>query len=64
MSAYHIQGGKDVRLSQPQQMMASERKMIESACGGDIIGIFDSGNFLHRRYIDNLEREVRLRGDP
>ena len=45
MSAYHIQGGKDVRLSQPQQMMASERKIIESACGGDIIGIFDPGSF-------------------
>ena len=45
MSAYHIQGGNDVRLSQPQQMMASERKIIESACGGDIIGIFDPGIF-------------------
>ena len=29
MSVYHVQGGKDVRLSQPQQMMASERKMID-----------------------------------
>ncbi len=45
MSVYHVQGGKDVRLSQPQQMMASERKMIESACGGDIIGVFDPGIF-------------------
>ncbi len=45
MSVYHIQGGKEVRLSQPQQMMASERKIIESACGGDIIGVFDPGIF-------------------
>lgn len=45
MNVYHIQGGKDVRLSQPQQMMASERKMIETACGGDIIGVFDPGIF-------------------
>ena len=29
MDVFHIQGGKKVRLSQPQQMMASERKMIE-----------------------------------
>ncbi len=29
MDVYHMQGGKKVRLSQPQQMMASERKMIE-----------------------------------
>ncbi|MCP1101165.1 peptide chain release factor 3 [Aequitasia blattaphilus] len=45
MDATHIQGGKKVRLSQPQQMMASERKMVEEAYGGDIIGIFDPGIF-------------------
>ena len=41
MDVYHIQGGKKVRLSQPQQMMASERKMIDKAYGGDIIGVFE-----------------------
>ena len=45
MEAFHIQGNKKVRLSQPQQMMASERKMIDKAYGGDIIGIFDPGIF-------------------
>jgi len=45
MPVYHVQGKKEVRLSQPQQMMASERKIIESACGGDIIGVFDPGIF-------------------
>ncbi|MDO4976057.1 MAG: peptide chain release factor 3 [Eubacteriales bacterium] len=45
MDAFHVQGGKKVRLSQPQQMMASERKMIDKAYGGDIIGIFDPGIF-------------------
>ena len=45
MSVYHVQGGKDVRLPQPQQMMASERKMIDKAYGGDIIGVFDPGIF-------------------
>lgn len=45
MSVYHVQGGKDVRLSQPQQMMASERKIIDKAYGGDIIGVFDPGVF-------------------
>ncbi len=45
MDVYHIQGGRKVRLSQPQQMMASERKMIEKAYGGDIIGVFDPGIF-------------------
>lgn len=45
MEVFHIQGGKKVRLSQPQQMMASERKMVEKAYGGDIIGVFDPGIF-------------------
>ena len=31
MDAFHVQGDKKVRLSQPQQMMASERKMIDKA---------------------------------
>ena len=34
-----------MRLSQPQQMMASDRKMVEKAYGGDIIGVFDPGIF-------------------
>ena len=45
MSVWHVQGNKEVRLSQPQQMMASERKMIDKAYGGDIIGVFDPGIF-------------------
>ena len=45
MEVYHVQGGKKVRLSQPQQMMASERKIIDKAYGGDIIGVFDPGIF-------------------
>ena len=32
-----------MRLSQPQQMMAQERKIIEEAYAGDIIGVFDPG---------------------
>ena len=42
---YHVQGDKKMRLLQPQQMMASERKMIDKAYGGDIIGVFDPGIF-------------------
>jgi peptide chain release factor 3 len=45
MPVWHVQGGKEVRLSQSQQMMASERKMVETAYGGDIIGVFDPGIF-------------------
>ncbi len=45
MDVYHMQGGKQVRLAAPQQLMADERKNIETACGGDIVGIFDPGIF-------------------
>ena len=45
MEVTHIQGGRKLRLSQPQQMMAQERKIIEEAYAGDIIGVFDPGIF-------------------
>ena len=45
MEVYHVQGGKKIRLSQPQQLMAQERKIVEEAYAGDIIGVFDPGIF-------------------
>lgn len=45
MEANHVQGGKKIRLSQPQQMMAQERHIVEEAYAGDIIGVFDPGIF-------------------
>ena len=42
---YHVQGGKKMRLSQPQQLMASEREIVDEAYAGDIIGVFDPGIF-------------------
>ncbi len=45
MEVTHVQGGRKMRLSQPQQMMAQERKIIEEAYAGDIIGVFDPGIF-------------------
>ncbi len=64
MSVYHVQGGKDVRLSQPQQMMASERKMIEKAYGGDIIGIFDPGIFSIGDTLTNSKERYAYEGIP
>lgn len=45
MEVKHVQGNKIMRLSQPQQIMASERKILEEAYAGDIIGVFDPGIF-------------------
>ena len=41
----HVQGGKKIRLTQPQQLMAQDRKIVEEAYAGDIIGVFDPGIF-------------------
>lgn len=45
MEVNHVQGGKKMKLLQPQQMMAQERKIVEEAYAGDIIGVFDPGIF-------------------
>jgi peptide chain release factor 3 len=42
---YHVQQGKKIRLSRPQQLMAAEREIIDEAYAGDIIGVFDPGIF-------------------
>ena len=41
MEVTHVQGGRKIRLSQPQQMMAQDRKIVEEAYAGEIIGVFD-----------------------
>ena len=51
MDAFHIQGGKKVRLSQPQQMMAESRHVVDEAYAGDIIGVFDPGIFSDRKSV-------------
>lgn len=45
MEVRHVQGGKVLRLSQPQQIMADARKILDEAYAGDIIGVFDPGIF-------------------
>ena len=45
MEVYHMQGKKKIKLSQPQQMMAEERHIVQEAYAGDIIGVFDPGIF-------------------
>ena len=45
MEVRHVQGGKVMRLSQPQQIMADDRKILSEAYAGDIIGVFDPGIF-------------------
>lgn len=37
--------GKQMKLNQSTQLMANDRETVETACAGDIIGIYDSGNY-------------------
>ena len=53
-----------MRLSQPQQMMASERHMIDTAYGGDIIGVFDPGIFSIGDTLTNSSEKFAYEGIP
>ena len=64
MEVYHTQGGKKIRLSQPQQMMAQERKHVEEAYAGDIIGVFDPGIFSIGDTICQTGRKFEYEGIP
>jgi len=61
---FHVQGGRKLRLSQPQQLMASEREIIDEAYAGDIIGVFDPGIFSIGDTITVPGKKFRFSGIP
>ncbi len=61
---YHVQGNKKMRLSQPQQLMASEREIIDEAYAGDIIGVFDPGIFSIGDTVTVPGKKFRFAGIP
>ena len=64
MEANHVQGGKKIRLSQPQQMMAEERHIVDEAYAGDIIGVFDPGIFSIGDTICKSNKKFAFEGIP
>ena len=64
MEVYHVQGQKKMRLSQPQQIMAQDREVIEEAYAGDIIGVFDPGIFSIGDTVCSPSKKVRFEGIP
>ena len=64
MEVYHVQGDHKLRLSQPQQMMASDRHIVEEAYAGDIIGVFDPGIFSIGATICKPGRRFAYEGIP
>ena len=64
MEVNHVQGGRKVKLSQPQQLMADERKIIEEAYAGDIIGVFDPGIFSIGDTLELSNKKFAFEGIP
>ena len=64
MEVNHVQGGRKVKLSQPQQLMADERKIIEEAYAGDIIGVFDPGIFSIGETLELSNKKFAFEGIP
>ena len=65
MEVVHVQGGnKKMKLSQPQQMMAQDRKIVEEAYAGDIIGVFDPGIFSIGDTILTGQKAFQFEGIP
>ncbi|HTG55960.1 MAG TPA: peptide chain release factor 3 [Niabella sp.] len=42
---HHVRLDKDVRFSNPYSFMARDKSVIEDAYAGDVVGLFDTGNF-------------------
>lgn len=64
MEVKHVQENKIMRLSQPQQIMASERKILDEAYAGDIIGVFDPGIFSIGDTICMPKDQIKYEGIP
>ena len=41
----HVRQGKQMRFSNPTSFMASKKEVIDEAYPGDVVGLYDSGNF-------------------
>ena len=61
---FHVQGNRKMRLSQPQQLMAAEREIVEEAYAGDVIGVFDPGIFSIGDTITVPGKKFRFSGIP
>jgi peptide chain release factor 3 len=41
----HVKQGKTFKFSNPTSFMANDKSMIDEAYPGDIVGLYDTGNF-------------------
>jgi len=64
MDVYHVQGGNKIKLAQPQQFLAQEREIVDTAYAGDIIGVFDPGIFSIGDTICSSSNKFQFEGIP
>ena len=64
MDVYHVQGDRKMKISQPQQIMAQEREIVDEAFAGDIIGVFDPGIFSIGDTIVSPGQKFAFKGIP
>jgi peptide chain release factor 3 len=57
LSVSNTRSGEMIRLAQPQQFMAQERRLVEEAWAGDVIGVHDRGSL---RIGDTLSQDGAL----
>ena len=64
MEAYHVQGGKPIKLATGTALMADDRAIVDEAWAGDIIGLFDPGIFSIGDTLCTGKDRVRFAGIP
>jgi peptide chain release factor 3 len=64
MDVYHVQAGNKVKLAQPQQFLAQDREIIDTAYAGDIIGVFDPGIFSIGDTLCENPKKFKFEGIP
>ena len=62
-SYYHVRQDKKMKFSNPTMFMASKKSIIDDAYPGDIVGLYDSGNFKIGDSITEGE-QIHFKGIP
>ena len=60
---HHVRMGKKLRFSNPATFMAREKNIVEEAWPGDVVGLYDTGNFKIGDALTEGE-ELHFRGIP
>ena len=64
MEVFHVREGKKIKLSQPTQLMAQDRSIVDEAYAGDIISIFDPGIFKIGDTLCTGKKVIHYQGIP